>query len=487
MTGGRKWVLCPTDTDVREVKEAIAEAQARVVKGANGAQLSLYFWMGHYVNERVRSDGWGNGTIDALSERLRRDMPGLRGFSAKNIRTMRQFYAAWNPVLAIWPPAAAKSDGSGGKRVPKAENGLPCPPAAALALLEKVPPGVKDFPWEAFLSIGFSHHMDILAKAKTLEERLFYIESAWREIWDRRTLRMRLARNEWAHRGRMPSNFAVSMRKPGMAARAVRAFKDEYLLDFVNMEDLGAGSPEDVDERVLESAIVANVRRFILEAGRDFSFLGNQYPLEAAGREFFVDLLFFNRSLNALVAFELKKGPFKPAYLGQLHLYLQILDDTVRKPHENPPVGVILCQEADRTFVEYAVRDYSQPMGVAVYRTADEMPEPLRKALPPIEKWDGVLPGKDSAGILAARGGQIGEPVNRAGKKTKGKKGQTTRLPTGKLAQGRGERGSTKGRKGERRGGEGVAGGAATGGTRMGGANDLRCNESTTPMNEVTG
>ena len=151
------------------------------------------------------------------------------------------------------------------------------------------------------------------------------------------------------------------------------------------MEEIEAQTGEDVDEKVIENAIVAHIKEFILTFGRDFVFIDQQYVVEAAGHEQKIDLLFFNRSLNALVAVELKYGPFKPIYLGQLQLYLQALDDTVRKPHENPSVGIVLCKSADRAFVEYAVRDYRKPMGVAVYHTADEMPENLKNVLPDID------------------------------------------------------------------------------------------------------
>ena len=184
----------------------------------------------------------------------------------------------------------------------------------------------------------------------------------------------------------MPSNFVAAIPDIALARKTLGMFRDEYLLDFVNLDDVEAGSAEDVDERVVEKSIVANIRQFITEFGRDFSFIGNQYRVEAAGHEHFIDLLFFNRELNSLVAVELKKGAFKPIYLGQLNLYLQILDDTVKKAHENPSVGIILCQSADRPYVEYAIRDYNKPLGVATYRTADEMPENLKRALPPIDE-----------------------------------------------------------------------------------------------------
>jgi predicted nuclease of restriction endonuclease-like (RecB) superfamily len=237
-----------------------------------------------------------------------------------------------------------------------------------------------------FLSISFSHHMEILSGSKPLEERLFYVHEAALRHFNLDQLRDSIKRDDFHHRGAMPSNFTVTISDAALARKTLAMFRDEYLLDFVNLDDIEATGGEDVDERVVEKSIVANIKKFIMTFGRDFSFIGNQYRLEVEGHELFVDLLFFNRELNALVAVELKKGSFKPAYLGQLHLYLQALEDNVKKPHENPPVGIILCKSADKAFVEYTVRDFGKPMGVATYRTADEMPENLKRALPPIDE-----------------------------------------------------------------------------------------------------
>jgi len=183
----------------------------------------------------------------------------------------------------------------------------------------------------------------------------------------------------------MPNNFEQTMPEAKNALKAIGVFKDEYLLDFFNVEQYGERD-DDIDERVLEQGIVANIRKFIMTFGQDFSFIGNQYRVEVAGENFFIDLLFFNRELNALVAIELKSGKFRPSYLGQLIFYLSALDDNVRKPHENSSIGIILCKEMNRTIVEFAVRDFSKPIGVATYRTSEELPENMRKALPDIEQ-----------------------------------------------------------------------------------------------------
>lgn len=168
-------------------------------------------------------------------------------------------------------------------------------------------------------------------------------------------------------------------------------FKDEYLLDFINTEEIGIRDIEDIDERVVEKEIVHNIKNFIMTFGRDFAFVGNQYHLEAFSEDFFPDLLFFNRELNCLVVIELKTGDFKAGYLGQLMTYLRILDDKVKKPHENSSIGIVLCKNANKDFVEYVIQDYAKPMGVATYRLSEEMPEKLREALPDVEELKKLL------------------------------------------------------------------------------------------------
>lgn len=172
--------------------------------------------------------------------------------------------------------------------------------------------------------------------------------------------------------------------------KAIGMFKDEYLLDFINVEELNLPE-EDIDERVVEKSIVRHIRDFILEFGKDFIFMGEQYRVELEGEEMFIDLLFYCRELACMVAVELKQGKFKPAYLGQLDAYLQALDLTKKKPHENPSIGIVLCKEMNKSFVDIIVRNYDNPMGVATYRTREDMPERLRNALPDMDAMKNIL------------------------------------------------------------------------------------------------
>ena len=186
--------------------------------------------------------------------------------------------------------------------------------------------------------------------------------------------------------GELPNNFSDSMQDSRYLYKAINTFKDEYLLNLVNVEELDARDLDDVDERVLENRIVHNIKKFILTFGDGFAFIGNQYHLEAFGEDQYVDLLFFNRNLNCLVAIELKTGKFKTAYLGQLSGYLSILDKEEKKPHENPSIGIILCKDVNKSFVDYVIHDYSKPMGVATYKTSKEMSEKLKNALPNLDE-----------------------------------------------------------------------------------------------------
>lgn len=363
---------------VKTIKEAILRSQYRAATSVNREQLSLYFGIGRYVSENSRTGFWGEGAIEQISAMLQKELPGLRGFSATSIKKMRQFYEEWKSIINR-PPLAVDLQGADLNRVNDTE-----------LLAVNRPPLAVDLGVDEFLGISFSHHIEILNKAKTLKERAFYIHQAVVNRWSKYTLREQLKADAFSHQGTLPNNFARTITDARYSLKAIEMFKDEYLLDFINVEQIGERE-EDMDERVVENAIVANIKKFIMTFGQDFSFIGNQYHLEVAGEDLYVDLLFFNRELNALVAVELKRGKFRSSYLGQLNTYLSALDENVRKAHENPSIGIILCREMNQTFVEFAVRDYNKPMGVATYRASEEMPERLRNALPNIEELKKLL------------------------------------------------------------------------------------------------
>ena len=356
---------------VQQIKSAILESQLEAARAANKQMLSLYYAVGKFVSENSREGTWGTGAIGTISAQLQREMPGLRGFSPTSIKKMRQFYEEWNCFLNR-PPTAGELE--------NVENERKTAKIPIFALLDiNRPPMAGDLDISEFLALSFTHHIEILGRCTSLEERAFYIHQTFINHWDKYTLRDYLKADLFHHRGQIPNNFALTLPKTLHAQKAISMFKDEYLLDFVNVEELDERNPQDIDERVVENSIVQNVKNFILTFGKDFTYVGHQVHIEKLDHDMWVDLLFYNRELQSLVVVELKKGEFKPAYLGQLSAYMHVLNDDERKANENPVIGIILCKGADRSFVEYLLQDYNQPMGVATYKV---MPEKLKAVMP---------------------------------------------------------------------------------------------------------
>ena len=360
---------------VKTIKTAILQSQARTARMISGSQLSLYYGVGLYVSANSREGTWGTGAIKSISEQLQRELPGLRGFSEESIKKMRTFAEFWSQYINRSPAATDL-------KVVDTKDYI----AHDSFSLSKWSPLATEINRDEFLGISFSHHMEILHKTKNIQEVLCCIHEAVIHQWDKYTLRNVLKAGIPQPEHSAPNNFAQTISTARDAMKAIRMFKDEYLLDYINVEDIDAEDQEDVDEPVIEQRIVHNIKRFIMTLGRDFAFVGNQYHLEVFGEEMKSDLLFFNRELNALVAIELKKGKFKPAYLGQLYAYMQVLDDKVRKPHENPCIGIVLCRSANQAYAEYAVRDYNKPMGVSTYKTLSDMPTTMQQILPDVDE-----------------------------------------------------------------------------------------------------
>ena len=360
---------------VKTIKTAILQSQARTARMISGSQLSLYYGVGLYVSANSREGTWGTGAIKSISEQLQRELPGLRGFSEESIKKMRTFAEFWSQYINRSPTATDL-------KVVDTKDYI----AHDSFSLSKWSPLATEINREEFLGISFSHHMEILHKTKNIQEVLCCIHEAVIHQWDKYTLRNVLKAGIPQPEHSAPNNFAQTISTARDAMKAIRMFKDEYLLDYINVEDIDAEDEEDVDEPVIEQRIVQNIKRFIMTLGRDFAFVGNQYHLEVFGEEMKSDLLFFNRELNALVVIELKKGKFKPAYLGQLYAYMQVLDDKVKKPHENPCIGIVLCRSANQAYAEYAVRDYNKPMGVSTYKTLSDMPTTMQQILPDVDE-----------------------------------------------------------------------------------------------------
>ena len=379
---------------VKTLKTLILRSRYVAARQANAEMLRLYFVIGAYVSEHSRKGKWGTGVIDAISEQLSKELPGLRGFSARNMRDMRHFYEEWTASV-IWQPLAAKLELGTPVNCQSATGEIWQPLAAKLenSIIEIHQPAADElgaFDLGAFLSIGFTHHMIIIAKCKTVEERLFYIRRCAAGFWSKDALKRHLAANEYATEGHAVNNFALTIPDDKQVGRAVQTFRSEYLLDFVNIVDLNETEEErDEPEWMLE--MVMKVKDLINALGDDFCFMNVKKRFVVEDEEFFSDLVFYHRALKCMVAIELKKDKFKPAYLSQLSFYLSCLDKYVKRDDENPSIGLVLCHEMKRGVVELAVRDMARPIGVATYRTSADVPDEYKVLTPLLEGAKALL------------------------------------------------------------------------------------------------
>lgn len=379
-------------TAVEAIKTAILQSQYQAAKDVTRVQLILYYGIGRYLSSKKGKKTWGTSVLETISSQLRKELPGLRGFSATSLKKMRLFYESWS-FLEDSNSSVTTVELTDNSNSSVTTDELKNSQKSVIIINDLKLSGINlsDFPVEDFFKVPFTHHIAIFSKVKNLKERYYYIHRVAEEHLAVDTLEILIKQNAYKHQKELPNNFERTMVSTNLARKAVEMFKDEYLLDFINVEEIGERDSADVDEAVVENAIIHNVKNFIMAFGKDFAFVGDQYHLEAFNEEFFSDLLFFNRELNCLVAVELKRGDFKPAYLGQLSAYLRIIDDKVRKPHENPTIGIVLCKSMNKEFAEYVIQDYDKPMGVTTYKSISEMPKKMQEVLPDLDEMKKLM------------------------------------------------------------------------------------------------
>jgi predicted nuclease of restriction endonuclease-like (RecB) superfamily len=321
------------------IKEKVYQSQYQAMKQVNKALINLYWEIGQSIVEKQQQHNWGKSVVETLAKDLQKEFPGMEGFSSRNVWRMRTFYLAY----------------------------------------EKLPPMVAE--------IGWSHNMLILEKCKDELARKFYTGMTKKYGWTKAVLTHHLEGNSYERFLLGQTNFdkALPQQYKHQAKLAVR---DEYNFEFLEIKDQH-------NERELEAAIMNNMRKFLIEMGGDFAFIGNQYRLELDEKDYSIDILLYHRRLKALVAIELKAGSFEPEHAGKMSFYLSVLNDKVKTEDENPSIGIIVCKEKNRTTVEYALKEINQPIGVASYRVTSKLPKDYKKYLPSpqtiIESLSGIL------------------------------------------------------------------------------------------------
>ena len=326
------------------IKERIQSAQVRAALAVNSELVLLYWGIGSEIARRQKEEGWGTKVIDNLARDLKRSFPDMQGFSLRNLKYMKSFAEAW-PEEAIVQQAAAL------------------------------------LPW--------FHNCVLLDKVKDPEERLWYIREAIQNGWSRNVLVIQIEASLFRRQGKALTNFQRTLPAP-QSDLAQQLLKDPYNFDFLTLS-------ADAHERDLERGLLAHLRSFLLELGVGFSFVGSQYPLEVAGEDYRIDLLFYHLKLRCFVVIDLKGGAFKPEYTGKMNFYLAAVDDLLKHPSDQPSIGLILCKSKKELVVEYALRNTTTPMGIAEFQYLEKLPEELKGSLPTIDEIEAELGASDQA------------------------------------------------------------------------------------------
>lgn len=334
MTEKSSSILSPEYLNFKnEITARIRSAQYEALKAVNKEIIALYWEVGKRITEQQTALGWGKSVVENLSRDIQKEFPGIQGFGVRNMWDMARFYAEYQSNEILQPLVA---------------------------------------------EISWSKHIVILTKCKETRQRQFYILATKKYGWTKDVLINKIEAKTYENYLLGQSNFDITL-PDSIKNQAILALKDEYTFDLI-------GLAEEHSEYELEQAIIKNIRAFLMEFGTDFSFIGNQYRLEVDGKEYFIDLLLYNRRLQAMIAIELKIGEFQPEYKGKMEFYLNILNDTVKLPHENPAIGIIICKSKSRMIVEYALKSSNMPIGVATYSLSSELPEAYKKLLPTSEE-----------------------------------------------------------------------------------------------------
>ena len=326
--------LSPEYLDFRnEITSRIRSAQYEALKAVNKEMIALYWEIGRRITEQQAALGWGKSVVENLSRDIQKEFPGIKGFGVSNMWDMARFYSEYRSNEILQPLVG---------------------------------------------EISWSKHIVILTKCKETRQRQFYILSTKKYGWTKDVLINKIEAKTYENYLLGQSNFDTTLPEK-IKSQAILALKDEYTFDLV-------GLSEEHSEYELEQAIIKNIRAFLMEFGPDFAFVGNQYRIEVDGKEYFIDLLLYNRRLQAMIAIELKIGEFLPEYKGKMEFYLNVLNDTVKLPHENPAIGIIICKSKSRMIVEYALKSSTMPIGVATYSLSPELPEAYKELLPTSEE-----------------------------------------------------------------------------------------------------
>ena len=319
---------------LQDIKARVRSARVRAALAVNRELVSLYWDIGRDILQRQKQQGWGTGAIEQLAVDLRHEFPDMAGFSSRNLWRMRAFAQAYSEEI--------------------------------------LPQAVAEIPW--------GHNIVLLEKSKDVEQRLWYARATIEHGWSRNVLVHQIESKLFERQGQAVTNFERALPTP-QSDLARELLKDPYNFEFLTLQ-------QDAVERDLEKGLIDHIRKFLLELGAGFSFMGSQYHLEVGDEDFFLDLLFYHVKLRCYVVIDLKSGKFKPEYAGKMNFYLAVVDDMLRHPDDAPSIGLILCKEKNQVVAEYAIRNMTAPIGVSAYQITEALPDTLKGSLPTVQELE---------------------------------------------------------------------------------------------------
>ncbi|MBZ4190573.1 PDDEXK nuclease domain-containing protein [Niabella beijingensis] len=331
-----------------DIIQIITQSRANAIKAVNTELINLYWTVGAYIKQKLSVAEWGDKTVDELADFIKKNNPDLKGFNRRGIYRMIQFYETYAESLIV---SAVRTQL---QHTDKQSNKVVTPVRTQFGFQ------IQDIRNTILAQISWTHHRTIFSRCKTEEEREFYIRMSVKENYSVRELDRQISASLFERT--ILGNAKTPTLPKEFKADITNAFKDSYVFEFLNL-------PEPHSENDLQKGLIRQMKKFILELGRDFIFMDEEYKLQVGNSDFYVDLLFYHRGLQCLVAFELKTDKFKPEYLGQLNFYLESLDRDVKKENENPSIGVLLCKDKDSEVVEYALSRSLSPTMVSEYKT----------------------------------------------------------------------------------------------------------------------
>lgn len=340
---------------LKDLKQKVVQTQIKAAITVNSSLLQLYWDMGEDIVKRQKNAQWGDGFLKQLSKDLMAEFPEIKGFSERNLKYIRQWFLFYSAAPSIGQQPVAQ---------------LPSSPIGQQLVGQLV-------------SIPWGHNLKIIAKCKTVEEALYYVQQTQQQGWSRNVLAHQIESDLYQREGQTTNNFATTL-PPQQSELAQQTLKDPYVFDFLNLSQTH-------NERELEQSLIDHITQFLLELGAGFAYVGKQFPITVGERDFYLDLLFYHTRLHCYVVIELKIGEFEPEHIGKLNFYINAIDQQHRQASDAPTIGLLLCKNKDKVVAEYALNGLQNPISVSEYLLTQSLPENLKGELPSVDRIEQEL------------------------------------------------------------------------------------------------